>query len=127
MSLADLSTTESYLNSGSPPSSKIYEESILMDNILPNVIGAIMVFFMLLILLSTDLVSTSYSAAGVAERAKLSGFLALFITSLVSFIFGIYRYFRKSGTKPNLNVVWIYGVILLVLILVLLTTEVFKT
>lgn len=110
-----------------PPSSKIYEESILMDNILPNAIGAFVVFIMLLILLSTDLVSAHYSNATLINRTKLAAFLALFITSLIAFTFAIYRYFRKTGTKPNVSVVWIYGVLLGLLLILLLTTNVFKS
>lgn len=110
-----------------PTMPKIYEESILMDNILPNFVGACVVFIALLILLSTDLLSTHYSGATLINRTKLAAFLALFVTSLIAFTFAIYRYFRKTGTKPNVSVVWIYGVLLGLLLILLLSTDTFKS
>lgn len=104
----------------------INRESIFMDNVLPTFLALVAVFLFLLTLLSTSVLSSIYKEESMSNRAKFAGFLAIFASSLIAFNFGIYRYFRKSGTAPDVSAVWIYGVVLLITIIVLFTTTIFK-
>lgn len=141
--LSDTLTADSYLASLGDTSSapininlpeekdKVYTESILKDSLYPAGVALVVVFLITLGLLSSNLVSAHYETATTANRAKFALFITLFTVSLFAFIFALWRYVRalrfKGLVKPNLNVVWIYGVILILLLTLLFTTSIFKS
>jgi uncharacterized membrane protein YidH (DUF202 family) len=132
-SIGDTSSSVAPININLPEEKKdeVYNESIIYDNLLPALFGLITVFIVFLTLLSTDLVSTHYGAADPADRAKFAAVIALLTVSLFGFLSALWKYVRaiqkKGKTKPNLNVVWIYGVLSLVILLLLFTTDFFKS
>ena len=143
--LADTLTADSYLASIGDPSSsapitinmpeekkdEVYGESILKDNLYPAGIALVVVFLLTFGLLSSNLVSAHYEAATTANRAKFAFFITLLTVASFAFVFALWRYIRalrfKGMVKPNLNIVWIYGVIVLLLFVLLFTTDIFKS
>lgn len=110
---------------------EVYGESILKDNLYPAGIALVVIFLLTFGLLSSNLVSAHYETATTANRAKFAFFITLFTVFLFAFVYALWRYIRalrfKGMVKPNLNIVWIYGVVLLLLFVLLFTTDFFKS
>jgi len=143
--LADPASTDSFLaslgmgdNSQAPininlpepkSESKTYQESFLMEQIIPAGIGLVISFLVVFIFLTTNLVSTSFSSSTLPDNAKVAFILSLLIISLYGLVLFGWRMFQFSRGKirgrPDLNALWVYGVLFL-LTVGLIISKVFR-
>jgi len=139
--LADPASTDSFLsslgmgdNSQAPininlpevkPESKTYQESFFMEQIVPAGIGLVFSFLVVFIFLTTGLISTSFSSDTMTDNAKVAFIVSLLIISTYGLTLFGWRMFQfgrgKIRGRPDLNALWVYGVIFIVTIILLLT------